>query len=328
MKKRVLSGMRPTGRLHVGHLEGALRNWCKLQDEYECFYFVADWHALTTHYKDPSGIVDATYEMVADWLAVGIDPEKAVLFRQSDVVEHAELALVLSMITPLGWLERVPTYKEMRAQEAGDLSTYGFLGYPVLQTADIVIYRAHFVPVGEDQVPHIELSREIVRRFNSLYGDTFPEPQPLLTRAPRIVGTDGRKMSKSYDNAIFLGDTPEEIKRKVMPMFTDPQRLRRTDPGNPDVCGVYYLHRIYSDPETVETVDRECRRAGIGCVDCKKMLLPALTAKLAPIRERREALIERKDRIEDILRAGAEKARSIARETMQEVRRRIGLSRD
>lgn len=326
MQIRVLSGMRPTGRLHIGHLEGALRNWLRLQDQYECFYFIADWHALTTSYMDPTGIKDAIYDMLADWLAIGVDPNKSVIFRQSCVREHAELALLLAMITPIGWLERVPSYKEMREQlKDRDLSTYGFLGYPLLQTADIVMYKANLVPVGEDQIPHIELTREIVRRFNNLYGELFPEPQPLLTHAPRILGTDGRKMSKSYNNAIYISDTPEEITKKIMPMFTDPQRLRRTDPGNPDVCGVFYLHKLYSEQQDVDVVDRECRRAGIGCVDCKKLLLPSLLSALEPIRNRREELIQRKGYLDDILAEGNRKASLIARETMEEVRKRFGL---
>lgn len=327
MSSRVLSGMRPTGKLHIGHLEGALRNWTELQENHECFFFIADWHALTTHYADTSEIKDSIYEMLADWLASGIDPDKAVIFLQSKVVQHAELALLLGMITPLGWLERVPSYKEMRENlKERDLSTYGFLGYPLLQTADIIIYRAESVPVGEDQVAHIELTREIVRRFNNFYGEYFPEPQPILTKAPKILGTDGRKMSKSYNNAIFLSDTPEEITKKIMPMYTDPQRLRRTDPGNPDICGIYFLHKLYSPDENIATIDTECRRAGIGCVDCKKLLLPRLLDSLEPLRERREEMINRKDYLDDIINEGSKRAREVAEETMQGVRTRFGLS--
>jgi len=318
--------MRPTGKLHIGHLEGALRNWRELQKEHECFYFIADWHALTTNYQDPSNVRESIYEMLADWIASGIDPEKSVIFRQSLVKEHAELALLLAMITPLGWLERVPSYKEMRAQlKDRDLSTYGFLGYPVLQTADIIIYRATTVPVGEDQVPHIELTREIVRRFNNYYGEVFPEPEPLLTKSPRILGTDGRKMSKSYDNAIYLSDTPEEITKKIMPMYTDPQRQRRSDPGDPDICGVYFLHKVYSGEADIESVDAKCRTAGIGCVDCKKLLLPSLLETLAPIREKREELMRKRDYLEDVIREGTKRATEIARETMEEVRSKIGI---
>jgi tryptophanyl-tRNA synthetase len=314
--KRVLSGMRPTGKLHLGHLHGALENWRDLQSKYECFYFVADWHALTTDYSDPSGIKESTHEMLADWIACGIDPNKATIFVQSHIKEHAELALLLGMITPLSWLERVPTYKEMReALKDKDLSTYGFLGYPLLQTADIVVYKANYVPVGEDQVPHLELAREIVRRFNHFYGETFPEPQPLLTKVPRILGTDGRKMSKSYGNAIYLSDTQEEVTTKIMRMYTDPRRLRRMDPGNPDDCGIFYLHRFHSREGDIAMVDRECRTAGIGCVDCKKLLLSSLIKKLKPIRERREELLRRRDDLEDIIREGDRKAREVAGET-------------
>ncbi|MEE9253080.1 MAG: tryptophan--tRNA ligase [Thermodesulfobacteriota bacterium] len=327
MNSRVLSGMRPTGRLHIGHLEGALSSWKELQTRHECFYFIADWHALTTNYADPSQIKESIYEMVADWIACGIDPEKSVIFQQSRVKEHSELTLLLAMITPLSWLERVPSYKEMReALKDRDLSTYGFLGYPLLQTADIIMYKADYVPVGEDQVPHIELTRKIVRRFNNFYGETFPEPQPMLTKAPKILGTDGRKMSKSYENAIFLSDTPEEITKKIMPMYTDPQRLRRTDPGNPDICGIYYLHKLYSAPGDIEMVNTECRRAGIGCVDCKKLLLPKLLEALAPIREKREELIRSKDYLEDVIAEGTKRAAEVAGETMQEVRSKLGLT--
>lgn len=327
MSKRVLSGMRPTGKLHIGHLEGALKSWAGLQDTHECFFFVADWHALTTSYADPSLIRESTYEMLADWLAAGIDPEKAVIFKQSAIKEHSELALLLGMMTPLSWLERVPSYKEMREQLYDkDLSTYGFLGYPLLQTADIIIYKADVVPVGDDQVPHVELTREIARRFNHLYGKVFPEPESMLTKAPRILGTDGRKMSKSYDNAIFLSDTPEEIKRKIMPMYTDPQRLRRTDPGNPDICGIFDLHKLYSEPETVARIDTECRTAEIGCVDCKGLLLPGLIEALTPIRERREENMRRRDYMEDVLREGSARARETAAATIEEVRAKLGLS--
>lgn len=325
--KRVLSGMRPTGRLHLGHLHGALENWRELQSKYECFYFVADWHALTTDYADPSRIKEYTYEMIADWIACGIDPNKSTIFIQSHIKEHAELALLLAMITPLSWLERVPTYKEVKGQlQDKDLATYGFLGYPLLQTADITVYKADYVPVGEDQVPHLELAREIVRRFNHLYGETFPEPQPLLTKVPKILGTDGRKMSKSYGNAIYLSDTPEEITSKIMKMYTDPRRLRRTDPGNPDDCGIFYLHKFYSNQEDIDMVNRECRIAGIGCVDCKKLLLPSLIRELAPIREKRQELIRRKDELEDIIRYGDKKAREFARETLEEVRKKLGIA--
>ena len=325
--KRILSGMRPTGRLHLGHLHGALENWRELQNGYECFYFIADWHALTTDYADPSRINESIYDMLADWIACGIDPNKSTIFVQSHIKEHAELALLLGMITPLSWLERVPTYKEMKEQlQDKDLATYGFLGYPVLQTADIIVYKADYVPVGEDQVPHLELAREIVRRFNYLYGETFPEPNPLLTKIPKILGTDGRKMSKSYGNAIYLSDTPDEIRSKIMRMYTDPRRLRRADPGNPDDCGIFYLHKFHSQEEDIAMVNRECSTAGIGCVDCKKLLLSSLIGELAPIREKREKLMKRKDELEDIIRVGDKRARDVAEETLGEVRRKLGIA--
>ncbi len=325
--KKILSGMRPTGKLHLGHLHGAIDNWRELQNQYECFYFVADWHALTTDYADPSKINESIYEMLADWIACGIDPAKATIFIQSHVKEHAELALLLGMITPLSWLERVPTYKEMKEQfQDRDLATYGFLGYPLLQTADIIAYKADYVPVGEDQVPHLELAREIVRRFNYLYGETFPEPKPLLTKVPKILGTDGRKMSKSYGNAIYLSDTPEEITSKIMKMYTDPRRLRRTDPGNPDDCGIFYLHKFYSQEKEIAMIDRECRTAGIGCVDCKKLLLPSLISELAPIKEKREELLRKKNELKEIIREGNSKARDVAGKTVEEVRKKFGIA--
>ncbi len=288
-KKRVLSGMQPSGLLHLGNLMGALDNWRKLQDQYECYYFVADWHALTTNYADTSQIRTYVREMVIDWLSAGLDPEKAVLFQQSHVPEHAVLHVLLSMSTPLPWLERVPTYKEKIEQiQDKEMNTYGFLGYPVLQAADILIYKADFVPVGIDQIPHLELSREICRRFNQFYGELFPEPQPLLTEYPKVPGTDGRKMSKSYNNCLYLSDSPEEITKKVMQMVTDPARVRRQDPGNPDVCPLFTLDRIFAPKEWCDYVNVECRRAGIGCVDDKKELLKHLLAYLKPIHDRRK----------------------------------------
>jgi tryptophanyl-tRNA synthetase len=325
--KKILSGMRPTGKLHLGHLHGAIENWRELQNQYECFYFIADWHALTTDYADPSKINESIYEMLSDWIACGIDPAKATIFIQSQVKEHAELALLLGMITPLSWLERVPTYKEMKEQlQDRDLATYGFLGYPLLQTADIIVYKADYVPVGEDQVPHLELAREIVRRFNYLYGETFPEPKPLLTKVPKILGTDGRKMSKSYGNAIYLSDTAEEITSKIMKMYTDPRRLRRTDPGNPDDCGIFYLHKFHSQEKDIAMINRECRTAGIGCVDCKKLLLPSLISELASIKKKREELLRKKGELKDIIREGNNKARDVAGETVEEVRKKLGIA--
>ncbi len=292
MKKRVLSGTRPTGKLHIGHLYGAVNNYVALQDDYDCFYTIVDWHALTSEYENPKIIKESIYEIVADWLAAGLDPNKSTIFIQSHVKQHAELHLLLSMIVPIPWLERVPSYKEQQAQLADkDLSTYGFLGYPLLQTADIIIYKAECVPVGEDQLPHIELAREIVRKFNRLYGNVFPEPQALLTEIPIILGIDGRKMSKSYDNAILLSDSEKEIKEKIKKMFTDPQRTHKHIPGNPDVCPVYYLHRLFSLKETIEMVNAECRKAGIGCVDCKRKLIEGVLYVLIPFKEKRDKFI-------------------------------------
>jgi tryptophanyl-tRNA synthetase len=325
-KKVVLSGLRPTGRVHLGNYFGAIKNWVELQDSYSCHYFIADWHALTTDYADTSNIGAATMDAAADWLAAGLDPNRSVLFVQSLVPEHAELHLLLSMLTPLGWLERVPTYKDQIKQlENKDLTTYGFLGYPVLQTADIIIYRAHFVPVGEDQVAHLEISREITRRFNSFYGDVFPEPQPLLTKAARVPGLDGRKMSKSYGNDIGLTESPDSIRQKCMQMFTDPLRLRRSDPGRPEVCNLFRFHELVSSPEIRERVDHECRNAIIGCVQDKKLLADILIDYLAPFRARRAELLRDPDTLMDILVDGSRKARERAIETMDLVRSAVKL---
>jgi len=326
-KQRVLSGMRPSGKLHLGNLVGALDNWRKLQDEYDCFFFVADWHALTTEYSNPEIIPESIREMMIDWLSVGLSPEKSVLFVQSRIKEHAELHLLLSMVTPLPWLERVPSYKEQQAELANrDLTTYGFLGYPLLQTADIIIYKAHKVPVGIDQVPHVELSREIARRFNSLYGPVFPLPEPMLTEVPKLLGIDGRKMSKSYNNAIYISDPPQEIRTKVGQMFTDPQRIKRSDPGNPDICNVFAFHKVYSSPEMVERVNVDCRRAAIGCVEDKRNLAENIVAYLAPIHEKRALYLKNPHRIEEVLEDGCRRARVISVQTMEEVRRamRVG----
>jgi len=325
MKQNVLSGMRPTGKLHIGHYHGALYNWVKLMDEYNCLYFVADWHALTTDYQEPGNIKKNIEEMMYDWLAVGLDPNKCTLFLQSWIKQHAELHLLLSMITPLGWLERNPTYKEQLANPEGrDLQNYGFLGYPVLQAADILIYKAEKVPIGEDQVPHLELTREIVRRFNNFYGKVFPEPEAVLTKSPRILGTDGRKMSKSFNNAIYLSDPPEVVEAKIKPMITDPARKTRKDPGEPTKCPVYFLHLVYSSRETIQEVEKGCRSAGIGCLDCKGWLIPRINEFLAPIIERRGKIIK-EGNVWDILIAGSQRARGIAENTMVEVRKAIGL---
>jgi tryptophanyl-tRNA synthetase len=319
--------MRSTGKIHLGNYFGALKNWVDLQDGYRCYYFAADWHALTSDYADPSQIAQNTIEMVIDWIAAGLDPARSTIFIQSMVPDHAELHLLMSMITPLGWLERVPTYKEQIQQiENKDLATYGFLGYPVLQTVDIAIYRAHFVPVGEDQASHLEISREIVRRFNYLYNaEVFPEPQALFTPTPKVPGIDGRKMSKSYGNAINLSDSPEVILQKCKQMFTDPQRLKRSDPGRPEVCNLYSFHKLLSPPEIQERVAHECRAAQIGCVDDKKLLAQILIDFLEPIRRRREELLRDRDTVYDILVEGSRKARERTAETMDAVRSAMGL---
>ena len=394
---RVLSGMRPTGSLHLGHYHGVLKNWIQLQHEFECLFFVADWHALTTQYDNPRGIEEATWQMVIDWLAAGVDPSKATLFIQSQVIEHAELHLLLSMMTPLGWLERVPTYKDQQEKlSEKDLSTYGFLGYPLLQSADILIYRANQVPVGEDQVPHIEFSREIARRFNHLYGKEpgyeekaeaavkklggkkaklyqelrtryqqegddaaldsaramlgetqnlslgdkerlygylegggkmiLTEPDALLTLASKMPGLDGQKMSKSYNNTVSLREDPEQVGKKIRTMPTDPARVRRTDPGDPDKCPVWQLHEIYSGDDVRAWVAHECRSAGIGCLECKQPGIDAMLKELAPIQERARAYMEEPDVVKNIIADGCEKARNLARETMRDVREAMGLN--
>lgn len=394
---RVLSGMRPTGRLHLGHYHGVLRNWVKLQETHDCFFFVADWHALTTVYEERDIISRNVWDMVVDWLACGVNPNLSTLFIQSRVMEHAELHLLLSMITPLGWLERVPTYKDQIQQlRERDLATYGFLGYPVLQSADILVYGASGVPVGEDQVSHVELTRELARRFNHLFGrepdfearaetaidkmgkkaarlyrelrrryqetgdmealaegqalieaqqnltiaDTerlqgylegggrtvLTEPEALLTPAARMPGLDGRKMSKSYGNAISLRESDEDIEQKIRTMPTDPARVRRSDPGEPEKCPVFDLHRVYSNEETQDWVQQGCRSAGIGCIDCKRPLIDAVQAEVAPIRERAEALEADPEQVRQIITSGCEHAQEVARSTMQEVRSAIGLS--
>ena len=394
---RVLSGMRPTGQLHLGHYHGVLKNWLKLQNEYECFFFAADWHALTTDYENPQYIADSVWEMVIDWLAVGINPGSAKIFIQSRVPEHAELHLLLSMCTPLSWLERVPSYKDQQEKLSNkDLTTYGFLGYPLLQTADIIIYKANFVPVGEDQVSHVELSREIARRFNYLYGREpgfedkaeaaarkmgkknsrlyhelrrsyqeqgdetalekaraliesqqnisigdrerlvgylegggkmiFPEPQALLTEAAKLPGLDGQKMSKSYGNTIALRENPSSIEKKVKTMPTDPARVRRSDPGDPDKCPVWGLHQVYSDDEVKEWVQQGCRSAGIGCLECKQPVLDAILKELKPIRERIREYEDDPETVRGVISDGCEAARDEARETMDEVRQAMGLA--
>jgi tryptophanyl-tRNA synthetase len=364
-KKRVLSGMRSTGKLHLGNYVGALENWVRMQDEYDCFFFIADWHALTTDYADTSRLKENSIEVLLDWLAAGLDPVKCVMFIQSHVPAHAELHLLLSMITPLGWLERVPTYKEQKENiKEKDLGTYGFLGYPVLQSADILIYKADVVPVGEDQVAHVELTREIARKFNGLYAPpfvirtqgtqvvasdargvplppgveldpkadyviqrppVFPEPAALLTPAPRLPGTDGRKMSKSYGNAVMLTDPEPVVRQKLKTMVTDPARIRRTDRGNPDVCPVGDLHKIFSGKETMAKVYEGCRSAGIGCIECKSWAADAIVKILNPMQERRKKYEDNPRLAWDILEAGTARAREVAGATMGEVRESMGL---
>lgn len=326
MRKRVLSGMRPSGKLHLGHYLGVLVNWKKLQQDHDCFFFAADWHALTTEYENTGVIRESIDDMVIDWMAAGIDPKKATLFIQSHLPEHAELHLLLSMITPLPWLERNPTYKEqLREQATRDLHTYGFLGYPVLQAADILMYDASLVPVGIDQVPHLELTREIARRFNFLYGETFTIPEAYLTETPKLMGTDNRKMSKTYGNAILLSDTAEEVWAKVKPMVTDPARVRRTDPGNPEICNVFAYHKIFSDEETIRKVDVGCRTAGIGCIECKRWMFEHMEKVLAPIRERRRRIVESGVSMRDILAEGTERARETAAAKMRAVREAVRI---
>lgn len=322
--------MRPTGKLHLGNYVGALQNWVGMQDQYECFFCVVDWHALTTDYADTSHVKENSLEVTFDWLAAGLDPEKSVLFLQSHVPAHAELHLLLSMITPLSWLERVPTYKEQRDNlKEKDLGTYGFLGYPLLQAADIMVYRADVVPVGEDQAAHVELTREITRRFNSFYGTVkpvFPEAQTLLTPAAKLPGTDGRKMSKSYGNTIMLTDPEPVVRQKLKTMVTDPARVRRSDPGNPDVCPVGDLHKIFSSKETMAKVNEGCRSAGIGCIECKGWAADSLVQLLSPMQERRKKFEENPRLAWDILEAGTQRARKAAGDTMEVVRAAMGMS--
>jgi len=325
-RKRILSGMRPTGPLHLGNLHGALLNWVDMQEQYDCFYFIADWHALTSDYEDTRAIGGYINEMMIDWLSAGLNPEKSTLFVQSHVKAHAELFLLLSMITPVPWLERNPTYKDQIVQLSNkDLSTFGFLGYPVLQAADIIMYKADGVPVGMDQVPHVEITREIARRFNFLYGNVFPEPEAILTKTPKILGTDRRKMSKSYHNAIYLSDVPDVITSKVAGMITDPQRARKSDPGNPEVCNVFDFHTVYSSKETVDRINTECRNAQIGCVECKQIMAQNLIKALEPIRLKRAYYEARPDLVADIIASGCLKATAVSEQTMAEVRAAIKI---
>lgn len=321
MKKgTILSGMRPTGALHLGNYFGALENWVKLQEDYECFFTVVDWHALTTGYEDTSEIKNNITDLVIDWISAGLDPEKCTIFLQSNVKEHAELHLLFSMFTPLSWLTRCPTYKDQLAQmKERNITTYGFLGYPCLQAADILLYKADVVPVGEDQLPHLELTREIGRRFNFLYGELFPEPQPKLTKAKVLPGLDGRKMSKSYGNTIALSDSPDEIRNKVKQMITDPARIRKDDPGHPEVCAVFAFHKVFNEVEVPE-IENSCRGGKIGCVQCKRNLAEKMVAYMTPIYDRRQALLQKPEMIKEIVHNGNENARKRAQKTMEEVR--------
>ncbi len=325
-EKVVLSGMRPTGKLHLGNYFGALDNWLKLQNDYKCFFFVADWHALTTGYEDVSQMKQNTQDVVVDWLSCGLDPEKCVIFLQSAIKEHAELHLLFSMATPLSWLTRCPTYKDQLSQlKERNLTTYGFLGYPCLQAADILIYNADYVPVGEDQLPHLELTREIARRFNHLYGEVFSEPQPLLTQAKLLPGTDGRKMSKSYGNTIAISESPDEINKKVRMMVTDPARIKKDDQGHPEICTVYYYHKLMDEKRGSE-IETMCRQGCIGCVACKKELAEKMINFNSGIYEKKLELEKNPDHIRDVIRAGCEKASEYAEVTMKKVREAMNLS--
>ncbi|WP_320169117.1 tryptophan--tRNA ligase [Maridesulfovibrio sp.] len=324
---RIVSGMRPTGRLHLGHYFGVLVNWVRIQEDHECYFFVADWHAMTSEYSDPRKISGFVPELVKDWVAAGLDPEKCVIFHQSQVKEHAELHLILSMLTPLGWLERNPTYKELRQELIQkELNTYGFLGYPVLMASDILMYRPTMVPVGQDQLPHLELAREIARRFNFLNGEYFPEPQAMLTEDAKLPGLDGRKMSKSYNNGIFLGEPIEEVRPKVMSMLTDQNRLRKSDPGNPEICNLYPYHKLLTDAEKCAEIEEGCKNASWGCVDCKKLLAEKMGEFLEPMQERRRKMDENPDIVWQILAEGTAKARAKAASNMAEIREKIGFN--
>ncbi|MBA1337079.1 MAG: Tryptophanyl-tRNA synthetase [Firmicutes bacterium] len=325
-KGTIMSGMRPTGKLHLGNYFGALENWVRLQNEYRSYHAIVDWHALTTAYEDTSELQDNIMEVALDWLSAGLDPNKCTIYIQSDVKEIAELFLLLSMVTPVSWLERCPTYKDQLKQlEGKNIANFGFLGYPCLQAADILIFKAQYVPVGEDQIPHLELSREIARRFNYLYGETLPEPEALLTEAKVLPGLDGRKMSKSYNNAIYLSDSEDEIRSKVSQMITDPQRITKTDPGNPDICSVYAFHKVFTELADLKETEEACRGGKVGCVACKKRMAENLVKFLEPIRTKRTELEANLDDVRDILDTGAKKAREEAKITVQEVREKMNL---
>ncbi|MCM8813010.1 MAG: tryptophan--tRNA ligase [Candidatus Omnitrophica bacterium] len=326
-KKRILSGMRPTGKLHLGHLVGALSNWKRLQETHACFFMIADWHALMSEYKNAAALREYITDNVIDWISCGIDPEKSVIFVQSQIPEHLELCMVFSCLTPLGWLERCPTYKEqLRELATREINTYAFLGYPVLQAADILLYRADVVPVGEDQLPHVELTREIAQRFQHVFGkEIFPQPQAELTKTSRLLGLDGRKMSKSYNNAIGLSDAPDLIKQKVMQMITDPQRIRRTDPGRPEICNVHSYYQAFAAPEIAAEIAQACRQAAIGCTDCKRRMGELLCSYLAPVQQRRAELLHNREKLDAILADGRARAQRVAAETMRDVRALAGI---
>ncbi len=319
-RKRVLSGMQPSGLMHLGNHLGALENWKSLQDQYECYFFVADWHALSTNYADTSRIREFSRELLIDWLAAGIDPERSTVFIQSRIPEHAVLHLLLSMMTPISWLERNPTYKEKQEEiKEKDLSTYGFLGYPVLQAADILLYKPDFVPVGKDQLPHLELTRELARRFNDIYKtQVFPEPKEHLTKFPKVMGTDGRKMSKSYGNTINLSDAEPVVRQKLKTMVTDPARVRRNDPGNPDICPVYDFHKIYSPPSTQDQINKDCRTAAIGCIDCKKLVADRIVERLTPVWDARGRLSKDPAYLNNIVTEGSNRASEVAKATLHD----------
>ena len=320
-RKRVLSGMQPSGLMHLGNHLGALENWKGLQEQYDCYFFVADWHALSTNYADTSRVREFVREMLIDWLAAGIDPSRSTVFVQSRIPEHAILHLLLSMMTPVSWLERNPTYKEKQEEiKEKDLGTYGFLGYPVLQAADILLYKPDFVPVGKDQLPHLELTREIARRFNDIYKTpVFPEPKEHLTKFPKVLGTDGRKMSKSYHNTINLSDAEPVVRQKLKTMVTDPARVRRTDPGNPDICPVYEFHKIYSSTAVQEQIAKDCRAAAIGCIDCKKQVADKMVEQMTPMWDARAKLTKDPEQLEAIVQAGSQRASEVAKATLHEV---------
>jgi len=326
MAKRILSGMRPTGKLHLGHLFGAITNWAKLQEEYDCYFMVADWHALSTRYMKPESIKDDIFEVVADYISGGVDPKKCTFYLQSHIPEIAELHLLISMITPVSWVERCPTFKDQVQALGQDIATYGFLGYPVLMTCDIACVKGDLVPVGQDQLPHLELSREIVRRFNRLYGDVLPEPQPKLTEHALVPGTDGRKMSKSYGNSIYMSDDPDTIWKKIRKTVTDPQKVYKGDPGNPDICNVFYYQKLFNTPEKCSFVDKNCRSGALGCAADKKDLYEKLMEYLKPIQAKRKELEENPKYIYDLLEKGGEKARVIVRETLREVREAMKIN--